>query len=95
MHRHVLIAAAVLATLLGISCHNGPRNIEVSSTRFEVATGSVVLGARQLLVDTSNGDVWILEGTRPGVAQWALLARGPEDARESEPLAVELLEELE
>ena len=63
--------------------------VEANGQRFEVATASVILGARQLLVDTSNGDVWMLEGDRAPEAQWVLLSRGPEDAREPEPAVVE------
>ncbi len=69
-------------TALTTACNNGPRVTAVTSTRFEVATASVVLGAKQLLLDTSNGDVWWLEGERSGDAEWVLLARGPEDVRE-------------
>lgn len=77
-----LVSALGFAAL---GCFNsGPHSTTVSATRFEVVTGSVVLGARQLLVDTSNGDVWMLEGDRAPDASWVLLARGPEDVREPE-----------
>jgi hypothetical protein len=80
--RATSILAAVATATLAIGCFNsGPYSTTVSSSRFEVETGSVVLGARQLLVDTSNGDVWALEGGRDAEGQWVLLARGPEDAR--------------
>lgn len=78
--------SALLSIAIGMSalaCFNsGPHTTTISSTRFEVETGSVVLGARQLLVDTSNGDVWVLEGDRALEARWVLLARGPEDIRQ-------------
>ena len=61
----------------------------VADDRFVVVTGSLVLGARQLLVDSSNGDVWMLDGDRAPEARWVLLSRGPEDAREPEPVEVE------
>jgi hypothetical protein len=74
-----------LLCVLAFGCFNeGRRVTAVSSSRFELETGSVVLGAKQLLVDTANGDVWILEGGRAPDAKWVLLARGPEDARELE-----------
>ena len=76
------IAFMALA-ILALGCFNsGRQTTTISSSRFEVETGSVVLGAKQLLVDTSNGDVWILEGGGPPNAEWILLARGPEDVRE-------------
>ena len=80
---------ATCIALFGVACNNGPRVTTISSTRFEVTTGSVVLGAKQLLVDTSNGDTWILEGERSAEPRWVLRARGPEDVRE--PIAKDLL----
>ncbi len=85
----ILVFGALSAGSLG--CFNEGRTTTiVSATRFEVTTGSVVLGARQLLVDTANGDVWILEGDRAPGAQWVLLARGPDDAREPETATVQV-----
>ena len=68
--------------LAALACFNsGPHTTTLAASRFEVATSSVVLGGQQLLVDTSNGDVWVLEGARSPDAHWVLLVRGPEDAR--------------
>ena len=79
----ILTAATLMLTTF--ACFNsGPHTNTIAASRFEVATGSVVLGARQLLVDTSNGDVWMLEGDQPPSAQWVLLARGPSDVRKRE-----------
>jgi hypothetical protein len=97
MLHHRFRSASATALLLGglaavtLGCFNdGQQNTTISATRFEVATGSVVLGARQLLVDTSNGDVWMLEGDRAPNARWVLLVRGPEDAREPETGTVQV-----
>jgi hypothetical protein len=79
-HLALPLAGLVLA---GAACFNSPHNNVVEADhRFELTTASVVLGGRQLLVDTSNGDVWMLEGERAPGARWVLLARGPEDLRE-------------
>jgi hypothetical protein len=52
----VLLSIAI--GMSALACFNsGPHTTTISSTRFEVETASVVLGARQLLVETSNGDV--------------------------------------
>jgi hypothetical protein len=77
----VAVAIALLLATTTAWYNKGGTHTTISSTRFEVTTGSVVLGAKQLLVDTSNGDVWILEGNVPD-AHWVLLARGPEDVRD-------------
>lgn len=78
--RRVLALLCAGSALLGLACwEHGSRNILVEARRFEVVTGSVLLGARQLLVDTATGDVWQLEGQPP---RWSLLARGPDDVRE-------------
>ena len=69
---------------LGTACDNGPRITTVSATHFEVVTGSIVLGGRPLLVDTSNGDVWILEGERSDNPHWSIFTRGPDDVRPPE-----------
>jgi hypothetical protein len=83
MTRTAAMLSAAALMLMTFGCFNsGPHTNTIAASRFEVATGSVVLGARQLLVDTSNGDVWMLDGDRAPSAQWVLLARGPEDARE-------------
>ena len=84
-------AAMLIALLTTVACfnRNNPQNNKIiADNRFEVATASVVLGASQLLVDTSNGDVWVLDGDRAPDAQWVLLTRGPEDAREPEPVEI-------
>ena len=81
------IRALMLVVLASatVACWNqGSKNI-IADNRFEVATASLVLGARQLLVDTSNGDVWMLDGDQAPEARWVLLTRGPDDAREPEP----------
>ena len=80
-------SAILLMLLLTLACfnRNNPQSNILADNRFEGATASSVLGARQLLVDTSNGDVWMLDGDRAPDAQWVLLTRGPEDAREPEP----------
>ena len=76
----IFLSIAIGMSALG--CFNsGPHKTMISSTRFAVETGSAVLGARQLLLDTSNGDVWVLEGVRDPEPRWVLLARGPEDIR--------------
>jgi hypothetical protein len=80
--RSATILVAGMLMLVTLACFNSGHTNTIVESRFEVATGSVVLGARQLLVDTSNGDVWMLEGDQSPSAQWVLLARGPEDARE-------------
>ena len=88
MKIRALLLIALVSTMVG--CWNVNRSQTTSaSNRFEVATASVILGARQLLVDTSNGDVWMLEGDRAPEARWVLLSRGPDDAREPEPAVVE------
>lgn len=79
-----LVMGCMLATVACFNNHKAQRNTIEAGNRFEVATASVVLGARQLLVDSSNGDVWVLEGDRAPGAEWVLLTRGPEDAREPE-----------
>ena len=80
--RAIFIFLTIAIGVSALGCFNsGPHSTTISSTRFAVETGSVVLGARQLLVDTSNGDVWVLEGERNPQARWVLLARGPEDIR--------------
>jgi len=87
--RAIALALAAGCVLMASACFNGngPKTV-VTGDRFEVATASVVLGARQLLVDSSNGDVWVLEGDGAPEARWVLLARGPEDARQIEPRQV-------
>jgi hypothetical protein len=92
-----MIAAVVLVAWTSVACFNKNQGGHVikPDSRFEVATASVVLGARQLLVDTSNGDVWMLDGDRAPEAQWLLLARGPEDIRESEPVVQDVPAEEE
>ena len=87
MNRKTIAFAGVAAAALATACFNGnsPTSITLDN-RFEVTTASVVLGARQLLVDTSNGDVWMLQGDRAPGAEWVLLTRGPDDARELEPI---------
>lgn len=81
--RHVAALLCAGIALFALACwEHGSRNILVESRRFEVVTGSVLLGARQLLVDTATGDVWQLEGQPP---RWEVLARGPEDVRSVPP----------
>jgi hypothetical protein len=85
----VKIRALLLVALVStsVACWNVNRSQNITAdNRFEVATGSLVLGARQLLVDTSNGDVWMLDGDRAPEARWVLLSRGPEDVRELQPV---------
>ncbi len=87
MKIRALLLVALASTIVGCWNVNRSQNI-TGDNRFQVATASVILGARQLLVDTSNGDVWMLEGDRAPEARWVLLSRGPEDAREPEPVLV-------
>ena len=85
MKIRALLLIALASTIVGCWNVNRSQNI-TADNRFQVATASVILGARQLLVDTSNGDVWMLEGDRAPEARWVLLSRGPEDVREPEPV---------
>ena len=56
MKIRALLLVALVST--SVACWNVNRSQNITAdNRFEVATGSLVLGARQLLVDTSNGDV--------------------------------------
>lgn len=85
--RALLLVIALASTIVGCwNVNKSQRNDIVADNRFVVATGSVILGAPQLLVDTSNGDVWMLQGDLAPEARWVLLSRGPEDAREPEAL---------
>lgn len=85
----VLLIVAFVSTMAACFNDNSPQNNDiVADNRFEVATASVILGARQLLVDTSNGDVWMLEGDRSPQAHWVLLSRGPDDVRTPEPVEI-------
>ncbi len=87
--RQTTLAVVVASILAGVGCFNeGGHNYEVSATRFEVVTGSPLLGARQLLVDQSNGDVWVLDGTAAPNAKWVLLSRGPKDVRKPKKTVV-------
>ena len=80
--RALMLVVLVSAT---VACWNQNQRNIIADNRFEVATASLVLGARQLLVDTSNGDVWMLDGDQAPEARWVLLTRGSDDAREPEP----------
>ena len=88
MKIRALLLIALASTIVGCWNVNRSQNI-TGDNRFQVATASVILGARQLLVDTSNGDVWMLEGDRAPEARWVLLSRGPDDAREPEPVELQ------
>ena len=89
MKIRALLLVALVSTTAACWNVNRSQNNVVADDRFVVVTGSLVLGARQLLVDSSNGDVWMLDGDRAPEARWVLLSRGPEDAREPEPVEVE------
>lgn len=87
MTTRALLLVLLASTALACFNDNSPQHVDIAAdNRFQVATASVILGARQLLVDTSNGDVWMLEGDRAPEARWVLLSRGPDDARKLEPL---------
>ncbi len=88
MKIRALLLIALASTVVACWNVNRSQNV-IAGNRFEVATASVILGAGQILVDTSNGDVWMLEGNRAPEARWVLLSRGPDDAREPEPEPVE------
>ncbi len=89
MKIRALLLVVLASTTVACFNENRSRNNINADNRFEVATASVILGAGQLLVDTSNGDVWMLDGDRAPEARWVLLSRGPDDAREPEPVELQ------
>ncbi len=68
-----------LAAVASSACwESQSRNTVVFGERFRFAPGADAGDGRPLLLDSTTGDVWRLEGTGADRFSWTLLTRGPD-----------------